>query len=864
MKSTLLFFVLIIVFSSSTQAQQGTPLKINSATSNADLVATSLENHEHDDRFLFELNDELFEQGLVQKGSRIAVEVAAGDERIFEISRVSTFIEGTTSYIARDVNEQSRVFSFTYSNEGIEGLFHDTHTRMVRFTRDKESGVSFAVVSNSENDLFCTTDHEHGEYPDFLLDQDQINKVANSISNASPSLSSTLASVEDIITIDVMLVVTRNGTNWALFNTADGIDGVLAQAMNLSQSALDNSNAAIELRVVHIYNLDLPSEEQSQASSEKLRRITNGSGIYQEVHNARNTHGADLVAMIDEIGDTGGIAWVLTNPGGAQELGFSVNRIQQVTTGYTLVHEMGHNMGSFHSRQQPTQRAPVRGGVFHYSVGKQDPGAGFHTVMAYSAAGLTQAPVFSGPDVLYLGNPTGVDDAFTPENGARSLREIKRTMASNRMTTVEPPVPGISTNDISVELGSDQELVVPISITNTGDSRMVWNFDFDLAGIAADQSNNTSDSEDDILYSTSFESEDGFSTYVPQPAISRWRPLFGNNTIKVDNENAMDGTNHLRMDHNNSGATQTMVSPFIGALPLGKYEVTFDLYLPELGDNVFESISHTVYFTESSTGNISAGISIFNGEIFAWGKPEVIGTGRYLPTGELMDFDEYQSFKILYNTDEQRLQYFLNDVLIASNQYTVGANSPDQLFFQFANELPGTFMDIDNVQVRTLGTPYTWLQPEIAAGSIAAGEQTDVNLTFSGAGLTPGDYETTLKLVNNASETPVIEVPVTLTVNLSVSNEDENGIPTEIALEQNFPNPFNPTTNITFRLNNTSEVSLTVFNTLGQQVATIAQGRFAAGSHTVPFNAQNLASGVYVYQLQAGNTVLNRKLTLIK
>ena len=99
---------------------------------------------------------------------------------------------------------------------------------------------------------------------------------------------------------------------------------------------------------------------------------------------------------------------------------------------------------------------------------------------------------------------------------------------------------------------------------------------------------------------------------------------------------------------------------------------------------------------------------------------------------------------------------------------------------------------------------------------------------------------------------------------VATSNEEDIFTPEEFTLDQNFPNPFNPTTNIRFTLNSASSIQLSVYNLLGQQVATVAQGRFAAGSHTVSFDASSLSSGVYIYQLRAGATLLNRKMTLIK
>jgi hypothetical protein len=89
-------------------------------------------------------------------------------------------------------------------------------------------------------------------------------------------------------------------------------------------------------------------------------------------------------------------------------------------------------------------------------------------------------------------------------------------------------------------------------------------------------------------------------------------------------------------------------------------------------------------------------------------------------------------------------------------------------------------------------------------------------------------------------------------------------IPASFALEQNYPNPFNPLTMICYSLPHRSHVALTVFNTLGQQVATLVNGEIEAGYHEVKFDAAGLASGVYLYRMQAGSYIATKKLLLIR
>jgi hypothetical protein len=91
-----------------------------------------------------------------------------------------------------------------------------------------------------------------------------------------------------------------------------------------------------------------------------------------------------------------------------------------------------------------------------------------------------------------------------------------------------------------------------------------------------------------------------------------------------------------------------------------------------------------------------------------------------------------------------------------------------------------------------------------------------------------------------------------------------SSLPETFELSQNYPNPFNPSTTISFYLPSASDVSLKVYNVLGQEVTTLVDGSLTAGQHEVRFDAGNIASGVYFYRISAGSFVETRKMLLTK
>ena len=119
--------------------------------------------------------------------------------------------------------------------------------------------------------------------------------------------------------------------------------------------------------------------------------------------------------------------------------------------------------------------------------------------------------------------------------------------------------------------------------------------------------------------------------------------------------------------------------------------------------------------------------------------------------------------------------------------------------------------------------------------------------------------ESFLDGVETFSDTVIVDTNPT-----DVKETELRAIPTGIVLQQCYPNPFNPSTIISFTLPTRSFVALKIFDLLGREVATLVSEEMSAGSYSKQWNAANMSSGIYFYRLQAGEVTETKKLVLVK
>ena len=99
---------------------------------------------------------------------------------------------------------------------------------------------------------------------------------------------------------------------------------------------------------------------------------------------------------------------------------------------------------------------------------------------------------------------------------------------------------------------------------------------------------------------------------------------------------------------------------------------------------------------------------------------------------------------------------------------------------------------------------------------------------------------------------------------INAVEQPKNLLPKDFKLYQNYPNPFNPSTTVRYELPKTSHVIIKIYNSIGEEVTTLIDKTQPAGSYSVNFNAKNLSSGVYFYQIIADNWVSTNKMLLVK
>lgn len=237
---------------------------------------------------------------------------------------------------------------------------------------------------------------------------------------------------DDGSVLDVLIVYTPAARN-AMGGT-NGITSLANSAVAAANNAYNNSDIPTRINLVHIAQVDY-TESSFGTDLSRLRSTSDGN--MDEVHDLRNQYNADFVAMLSAGSGSCGIAYLMTsNSPSFQSSAFSVTRYSCAVGNLTFAHELGHNMGCAHDRDNAS------GGLNSYSFGHRwfsTNGQRYRSVMSYSPG--SRIAHFSNPNIDFIGTPTGVDiDQPNSAYNAQTIINSAPTIARFRLSGTAPVI----------------------------------------------------------------------------------------------------------------------------------------------------------------------------------------------------------------------------------------------------------------------------------------------------------------------------------------------------------------------------------------------------------------------------------------
>lgn len=871
---TTIFLSGIIMAASAAHGQETEPLfSIDQQASKTTQQAYDYEIR----RGTIDLNLRVFDSITAERQDQLTVQLFNEEQLGFEITRNSDIGIEVDRFISRSTeDEEIYLIGARHEDKFIGNLldYENEELYVIRYNPDtaehEVSHIDWRLMEPAGCGLRDDIEKSTGSAPPTLSEL----SGSNQLSGFSP-LPPDGHLTEGVARIDVMLVYTPAAVAWAEQNEGS-IDLALAQAMNLSQLAIDNSGIEIEFYLAHAAEVEFDESEVSLYDG--LRKLASSpdhsfgsrfEGYMEEVHEWRDDYGADLVALLGNgfDDDYGGWAFILDDIDGKPEEAFSTNEISQVTNSFLLVHEMAHNMGSHHSRMQEGQPAPASGGLFEYSTGWRWGGANeeatYFSVMTYHEGSLA-APLFSNPDIEWGGSPTGAyDEDYAPADNARSLQEVRWLISDYRSSDADLPAAGLSDSSVDIEMGPDEEERHSLSISNSGDRWLTYQLS---------QANETSAfGEGEIIYETSFSSDEGFETGEYEDIHSGWsRVLYADESeydetpsFEISNENPSAADQHIRFNPFEINEFYGVLSPIWDTENVTDIDISFDLYLRD------DSFFGTQFLVDDED---NSGVFV----MIAAGSVNISYMGSSYSYSYTFKQGEYKTFRLVVMEDRNELILKIGDNEITRLRPEQDLIVPEQMVAFYygpgtANlqDNSGVFLelptDMDNVQIRTFDPSSEWLSLHSnSAGAVEPGESQQIELDFFTHDLEQTSYQQELVVRSNDPENAEVNIPVNLEISESVGVHDDPELADQVRLSQNYPNPFNPVTQIEFELPSSKEITLAVYDVTGRKVATLADGIYQAGAHQVEFDGSHLSSGVYLYRLHTENREVSRQMLLVK
>ncbi len=265
--------------------------------------------------------------------------------------------------------------------------------------------------------------------------------------------------------VDVLVVYSQQLEN--NYNGRSGVGAHLNACFFSANEAFENSQADVRIRLVGFEKVDY--DESISSMEGNLDHLADRDGRMDSVFDLRDEYGADLVYFFrsDPNGVIIGVTWLLEKVEGEPDMGFGVVAAPYALSDLVLQHEVGHNLGGAHDRENSS-----RPGLYPDSYGNRFEAdyygspTNHRTVMAYWPG--IEINYFSNPDTLYKGVPTGVASGSKAANNVRAFNDSAQSVAGYRTLKPKPPVVDAGA-DRWVELDEGSEMA-----TVTLDGSRTW------------------------------------------------------------------------------------------------------------------------------------------------------------------------------------------------------------------------------------------------------------------------------------------------------------------------------------------------------------------------------------------------------
>ncbi|GHT29819.1 hypothetical protein AGMMS49574_07640 [Bacteroidia bacterium] len=367
----------------------------------------------------YEFNPQLKTLTASNKGDKLLLDFFSNKKYEATIQNVTHSYNGVVSITAKIAGTDYAYCYISVSDEGI-AINADLPLVNEQFLISKSAGKNLLSRYNKSDVQAKEVRCESVERPATPV----VNSLKSSqIDNNWPQIAADCSISTDEsapVKIRVLVVYTTAAKTWA--DTHGGIANIMNNAISESNTVMTNSLTNIEFELAYAYETDYTEQD----NNDDLYLLSDdGDGVMDDVHYYRRLYRADLVMLYSKIENVGGLGWVLGTKTGAPRNGFAYSRIQQVNSGYTMVHEMGHNMGCSHHELQGGS------GLFDYSFGWRgtNNSGRVSTVMTYETFGGSEyfpnIPYFSSPDINVGGTNIGTATA----NNALTLRKTKHVTA---------------------------------------------------------------------------------------------------------------------------------------------------------------------------------------------------------------------------------------------------------------------------------------------------------------------------------------------------------------------------------------------------------------------------------------------------